>query len=106
VAILSLGSYCAIKVLTLKIHILYCWGLVLKCYALRTRQHKNRLMVNALRPSKHYFPKDITIFGRSHEGRTFIITTYINEKRSIRNMRNNMDNHMASLLYLLLYNHE
>jgi hypothetical protein len=41
-----------------------CWGLVLKCYELRTRQHKHRLMVNALRPSKHYFPKDITIFGR------------------------------------------
>jgi hypothetical protein len=41
-----------------------CWGLVLKCYELRTRQHKNRLMVNALRPPKHYFPKDIIIFGR------------------------------------------
>jgi hypothetical protein len=41
-----------------------CWGLVLKCYELRTRQHKSRLMVNVLRPSKHYFPKDITIFGR------------------------------------------
>jgi hypothetical protein len=41
-----------------------CWGLVLKCYELRTRQHKNRLMVNALHPSKYYFPKDITIFGR------------------------------------------
>jgi hypothetical protein len=40
-----------------------CWGLVLKCYELRTRQHKNRLMVNVLRPSKHYFPKDIMIFG-------------------------------------------
>jgi hypothetical protein len=39
-----------------------CWGLVRKCYELRTRQHKSRLMVNALRPSKHYFPKDITIF--------------------------------------------
>jgi hypothetical protein len=38
---------------------IYCWGLVLKCYELRTRQHKNRLMVNVLRPSKHYFPKDI-----------------------------------------------
>jgi hypothetical protein len=24
-----------------------CWGLVLKCYELRTRQHKKRLMVNA-----------------------------------------------------------
>jgi hypothetical protein len=33
-----------------------CWGLVLKCYELRTRQHKKRLMVNDLRPSKHYFP--------------------------------------------------
>jgi hypothetical protein len=31
------------------------WGLVLKCYELRTRQHK-MLNVNALRPSKHYFP--------------------------------------------------
>jgi ribonuclease HI len=41
-----------------------CWGLVLKCYELRTRQHKNRLMVNALHPAKHYFPKDIMIFGR------------------------------------------
>jgi hypothetical protein len=32
-----------------------CWGLVLKCYELRTRQHK-MLNVNALRLSKHYFP--------------------------------------------------
>jgi hypothetical protein len=39
------------------------WGLVLKCYELRTRQHK-MLNVNILRPSKHYFPKDIMIFGR------------------------------------------
>jgi hypothetical protein len=34
-----------------------CWGLVLKYYELRTRQHKI-LNVNALRPSKHYFPQD------------------------------------------------
>jgi hypothetical protein len=33
-----------------------CWGLVLKCYELRTRQHRKKLMVNALRPSKGYFP--------------------------------------------------
>jgi hypothetical protein len=33
-----------------------CWGLVLKCYELRTRQHRKKLMVNILRPSKHYFP--------------------------------------------------
>jgi hypothetical protein len=32
-----------------------CWGLVLKCYESRTRQHKV-LNVNILRPSKHYFP--------------------------------------------------
>jgi hypothetical protein len=30
-------------------------GLVLKCYELRTRQHR-MLNVNALRPTKHYFP--------------------------------------------------
>ena len=40
-----------------------CWWLVLKCYELGTRQHK-MLNVNILRPSKHYFPKDIMIFGR------------------------------------------
>jgi hypothetical protein len=33
----------------------YCWGLVLKWYELRTRQH-TMLKVKALRPSKHYFP--------------------------------------------------
>jgi hypothetical protein len=33
----------------------FCWGLVLKCYELRTRQHK-MLNINALRPLKHYFP--------------------------------------------------
>jgi hypothetical protein len=32
-----------------------CWGLVLKCYESRTRQHKV-LNVNVLCPSKHYFP--------------------------------------------------
>jgi hypothetical protein len=47
-----------------KIYNTMCWGLVLNYYELRTRQHKNRLMVNVLRPSKHYLPKDITIFGR------------------------------------------
>jgi hypothetical protein len=35
-----------------------CWGLVLKCYELRTRQHK-MLNIKALRPSKHYFHKDL-----------------------------------------------
>jgi hypothetical protein len=40
-----------------------CWGLVLKCYELRTRQHK-MLMVKDLRLSKHYLPWDIMIFRR------------------------------------------
>jgi hypothetical protein len=38
-------------------------GLVLKCYELRTRQHK-MLNVNVLRPLKHYFLEDIMNFGR------------------------------------------
>jgi hypothetical protein len=40
-----------------------CWGLVLKCYELRTRQHK-MLMIKDLRPSKHYLLWDIMIFRR------------------------------------------
>jgi hypothetical protein len=40
-----------------------CWGLVIKCFELRTRQHK-MLNVNALRPLKHYLPKGIMTFGR------------------------------------------
>jgi hypothetical protein len=40
-----------------------CWELVLKCFELRTRQHK-MLNVNVLRPLKHYLPKGIMIFGR------------------------------------------
>jgi hypothetical protein len=54
-----------------------CWGLVLKCYELRTRQHK-MLNNNVLRPPMHYFPKDLMNFGRRprteyHEGHTFVI---------------------------------
>jgi hypothetical protein len=40
-----------------------CWGLVLKCYELRTRQHK-MLNINALCPLKHYLTKDLMSFGR------------------------------------------
>jgi hypothetical protein len=39
------------------------WGLVLKCYELRTRQHK-MLNINALRTLKHYLPKDLMSFRR------------------------------------------
>jgi hypothetical protein len=35
-----------------------CWGLVLKCYESRTRQHK-MLNIEALRPLDHYFPSNI-----------------------------------------------
>jgi hypothetical protein len=40
-----------------------CWGLVLKYYKSRTRQH-TMLNIKALRPSKHYFPLGIMNFGR------------------------------------------
>jgi hypothetical protein len=40
-----------------------CWGLALKCYELRTKQHK-MLNINALRPLKYYLPKDLMNFGR------------------------------------------
>jgi hypothetical protein len=40
-----------------------CWGLVLKCYESRTRQHK-MLNIKPFRPSEHYFPSDIMNFGR------------------------------------------
>jgi hypothetical protein len=40
-----------------------CWELVLKCFELRTRQHK-MLNVNDLHPLKHYLPKGIMIFRR------------------------------------------
>ena len=55
-----------------------CWGLVLKCFELRTRQHK-MLNINALRPLKHYLTKDLMSFGRRswakhHEGFTFVFS--------------------------------
>jgi hypothetical protein len=40
-----------------------CWRLVLKCYELRTKQHR-MLNINALRLLKHYLPKDLMNFGR------------------------------------------
>jgi hypothetical protein len=58
-----------------------CWGLVLKCYELRTRQHK-MLNIKALRPLKHYFPEDLMNFGRrswmiNYEGPTFVVRSKI-----------------------------
>jgi hypothetical protein len=40
-----------------------CWGLILKCFELRTRQHK-MLNVNNLRPLKHYLLRDTMHFGQ------------------------------------------
>jgi hypothetical protein len=54
----------------------YCWGLVLKCYELRTRQHK-MLNINALRPLKHYFPKDLMNFGRRPRAEYYEVFTFI-----------------------------
>jgi hypothetical protein len=42
---------------------IHCCGLVLKCYELRTRQHK-MLNIIALHPQKHYLHKDLMNFGR------------------------------------------
>jgi transposase InsO family protein len=53
----------AINTACYSVNRLYCWGLVLKCYELRTRQHKT-LKVKVLRPLKHYFPWDIMISRR------------------------------------------
>jgi hypothetical protein len=47
----------------MKREIAECWGLVLKCFELRTRQHR-MLNINALRPPKHYFHKDLMNLGR------------------------------------------
>jgi hypothetical protein len=40
-----------------------CWGLVLKCFELRTRQHRE-LDVKSLRPLQHYSFVDLMSFGR------------------------------------------
>jgi hypothetical protein len=62
-----------------------CWGLVLKCYELRTRQHK-MLNIKALNPLKHYFPEDLMNFGRrswmkNYEGPTFVIRSKIMQNK-------------------------
>ena len=38
------------------------------------------LNVNILRPSKHYFPKDIMIFDEGYERHTFISINHNNEE--------------------------
>jgi hypothetical protein len=82
-----------------------CWGLVLKCYELRTRQHR-MLNVNALRPLKHYLPKDLMSFGRRswviyHEGHTFVIRdkTMRDEIQNIKHYRIPRINNIIHLFY-------
>ena len=57
------------------------------------------LNVKVLRPSKHYFPWDIMIFGRGYEGHTFINFTYYNEDGITWNIKDNINN------YVLLSTH-
>jgi hypothetical protein len=62
-----------------------CWGLVLKCYELKTRQHK-MLNIKTLRPLKHYFPEDLMSFGRrlkmlNYGGLTFIVRSKITQNK-------------------------
>jgi hypothetical protein len=62
-----------------------CWGLVLKCYELKTRQHK-MLNIKTLRPRKHYFTKDLMSFGRrlkmmNYEGLTFVVRSKIMQNK-------------------------
>jgi hypothetical protein len=82
-----------------------CWGLVLKGYELRTRQHR-MLNVKALRPLKHYFPKDLMSFGRRlwiiyHEGRTFVIKdkTMWNEIQDIKRYKISRINNIIHSFY-------
>jgi hypothetical protein len=73
-----------------------CWGLVLKCYESRTRQHK-MLNNNDLRPLKHYFPKDLMNFGRRpraecHKGHTFVTKHKIIRNKILNTRERSIEN--------------
>jgi hypothetical protein len=64
-----------------------CWGLVLKYYELRTRQHRKMLNVKVLRPPKHYFPREYdSLTDEGYERHTFINTTHIKLKKETHDM--------------------
>jgi hypothetical protein len=58
------------------------------------------LKVKTLPPSKHYFPWDIMILDEGYEGYTFIIAVYVNKRRSICNIINNMNHHITLSTHL------
>jgi hypothetical protein len=70
------------KMWTYVMHLHNCWGLVLKCYELRTRQHRKMLIVKVLRPPKHYFPWDVMAYGRRLR-RTYL-HKFINQWRRMK----------------------
>jgi hypothetical protein len=40
------------------------------------------------------------IFSEGHEGSTFIIILYVNERRSVQDIRDKINNHMTLSVYL------
>ena len=85
-----------------------CWALVLKCYELRTRQHKMS-NVNDLRPLKHYLLKGIMNFGqRSWAKITKVILSWLelwnNERWNIKykTWRNNISKHINLFIYFII----
>ena len=66
---------------------------------IKNKATQKKLMVNALRPSKHYFPEDITIFGRRSR-RTYLLHCNIQRyKYDCIKYRESMNNHIKSLDY-------
>jgi hypothetical protein len=72
-----------------------CWGLVLKCYELRTRQHKI-LKINALRPSKHYLPLRDNGFRTKNAKDVPSSMQHINEERNIWDVKDNTKSYLLS----------
>jgi hypothetical protein len=72
-----------------------CWGLVLKCYELRTRQHR-MLNVRVLHPTKHHIPlrdKDLrTKIGKDVPSSK----QHINEERNIWDVKDNTNSYLLS----------
>jgi hypothetical protein len=83
-----------------------CWGLVLKCYESRTRQHK-MLNNNDLRRLKHHLPTDLMNFGRRsraecHEGHTFVTKLKI-IRNKVLNIKERFIGNKWHYLHILQY---
>jgi hypothetical protein len=89
-----------------KAHFETCWGLVLKCYELRTRQHK-KLMIKDLSSFEALFPlgyNDLQTKVMKDEPSS---TQYTMESRIIWHIKN-MNNHMISFrhfYYIIMNKH-